>query len=294
MASALRNQFYVGQHRKVMIDAKAQKDAASDFFYFRSLIALGQEEQALKGIPANAPAELQVLKLWATYRTASDENKELVLEKVKETKDYSPEATANALNVSLALALLFMEAKNLREAIKYVHKSHESLEHLAVTVQVYLRIDRADLAGKQVKAMQDIDDDDAITTLATAWLHIAVGGDKLTEAFQLLEELVQKFGNSVDILNTMAVCQMGLKNWMKAFGLLKQARELALVSKDKLAPETLINSIVCLQHLHKAPELVARIVGELKSTYPAHPWIVRYTAVESLFDKTAATYSAKK
>jgi len=295
MASALRNQFYVGQHRKVLSDAKAQKDGGADMFYYRSLICLGLEEQVIKQVGGITVPELQVLKLLATYRTASsDENREMVLEKVKESKDFAVEATANAPNAALALALLFLEAKNAKEALKYVHKAHESLEHLAVTVQIYLRIDRLDLAAKQVKAMQDIDDDDAITTLATAWLHIAAGGDKLTEAFQLLEELVQKFGSSVDILNTMAACQMGLKNWAKAFGYLKQARELSLSSKDKVAAETLINSIVCLQQLHKAPELVTRIIGELKAAYPSHPWIARYTAMESLFDKTAATYSAKK
>jgi len=295
MAGAIRNLFYVGQHRKVMADAKSQKDPAVDFYAYRSLIATGQEEVVVKAIGSNASVELQALKLLATYRSAAtDENKELVMEKIKESKDYSPEATAAAPNASLALALLFLEAKNLKEALKYVHKSHESLEHLAVTVQIYLRIDRLDLAAKQVKAMQDIDDDDAITTLATAWIHIAAGGDKLTEAAQLLDELVQKFGASVDILNTMATCQMGLKNWAKAFEHLKQARVLALGAKDKLAPETLINSIVCVQQMHKPPELVARILGELKAAYPNHAWITKYAAIESLFDKSAATFGAKK
>jgi hypothetical protein len=45
---------------------------------------------------------------------------------------------------------------------------------LALSVEIYLKIDRVDLASKQVKAMQDIDDDDALTTLATTWLYIAM------------------------------------------------------------------------------------------------------------------------
>ncbi len=59
----------------------------------------------------------------------------------------------------------------------------------------------------------------------------------------------------------MATCQIALKNFNGAFGYLRQARELALKNQEKIAAETLINSLVCLQHLHKAPELVVRILG---------------------------------
>ncbi len=160
-----------------------------------------------KAIPANAPAELQAVKLLATYKSASDENRELVLDNLKEMKEqWTPEPTTPA-GVQLLVALIHFEARNYKEALRMVHKGHEQLEQcvapplsaplllpspsfpllcffplvlrcsvvhsLALTVQIYLKIDRLDLAAKQVKAMQDIDDDDALTALATAWLYIA-------------------------------------------------------------------------------------------------------------------------
>ncbi len=132
---------------------------------------------------------------------------------------------------------------------------------LALSVQIYLKIDRLDLAGKTVKAMQDLDDDDALTTLATVWLYIAMGGDKTQEAYHLLEELIEKFQHTTTLLNTMAVCSIAQKNFAAAFASLRQARELAIQNKEKISAETLINSLVCLQQMHKAPELTVRILA---------------------------------
>jgi len=292
--AALRNNFYVGHYKKVLAEAKAAKDnKESELFYYRSMIATGAEDQAIKAIPQNSSPELMAIKMLATYRVASDDtNRELVLEKLKELKEWSADTAPPA--VQLIVALIHFEAKNYKEALRFVHKGHEHLEHLALTVQIYLKIDRVDLAARQVKAMQDIDDDDALTTLATAWVYIAQGGDRVQEAFQLLEELVEKFTPSTTVLNTLATCQICLKNFNGAFGYLRQARELAIANKEKVPAETLVNSIVCLQHLHKATDLVTRIIGELKTSYPSHPWIMKYNAMESIFDKQCAQYIVKK
>jgi hypothetical protein len=40
-------------------------------------------------------------------------------------------------------------------------------------VQLYLRIDRLDLAQKEQKAMKALDEDNALTMLASAWVGLA-------------------------------------------------------------------------------------------------------------------------
>jgi len=248
----------------------------------------------------------------ASYRAAADETgKELVIEKLKEMKDWAPDTAAApaaaagvaapaaaagsaSATVQLLAALTFFEAKNYKEALRYVHKAHEQLEHLALCVEIYLRIDRPDLAAKALKFMQDIDDDDTLTALANVWTNVAQGGDRAQEAFHLLEELIEKLGPSPLLYNTMGVCQMALRKWPEAFGYLKQARELALSQKEKVSAETLVNSAVCLQQMHKAPDLIARIITELKASHPSHAWIQKYTAIENIFDSTAANFVVKK
>ena len=47
-----------------------------------------------------------------------------------------------------------------------------------MTRQLYLRMDRPDLALKQVKTMRAADEDHTLTMLATAWTNLSSGGAK--------------------------------------------------------------------------------------------------------------------
>ncbi len=46
----------------------------------------------------------------------------------------------------------------------------------ALLVQLYLKIDRIDLAQAQVKAMRAIDEDHTLSTLANAWVLLSTVG----------------------------------------------------------------------------------------------------------------------
>jgi coatomer protein complex subunit epsilon len=70
---------------------------------------------------------------------------------------------------------------------------------MALCVNIYLAMNRVDLAEKQIKAMQETDDDDTLTQLSLAWYYVAVGGDKIQEAYLILQEQVEKFGPSIQV-----------------------------------------------------------------------------------------------
>lgn len=167
------------------------------------------------------------------------------------------------------------------------------LSRLSMCVLIYLKIDRLDLASKALKAMQDLDDDDTLTQLATVWLSIAIGGEKVSESIFLLQELLEKFGPSVPVLNALAVCDIHQRNYTNAFQYTKQARELSLKQGVKVSAETLLNSIVCLQHLRRGGEVLQKIAAELRATYPNHEWIRKQEEMDNIFEKQAANFRAK-
>jgi hypothetical protein len=47
---------------------------------------------------------------------------------------------------------------------------------LSLRVQLYLRIDRADLAQRELRAMKALDEDSTLSMLATAWVNLAMVG----------------------------------------------------------------------------------------------------------------------
>jgi coatomer protein complex subunit epsilon len=52
---------------------------------------------------------------------------------------------------------------------------------LGMRVQLYLRIDRADLAQRELRAMKALDEDSTLSMLATAWVSLAMVSTELPE-----------------------------------------------------------------------------------------------------------------
>lgn len=90
---------------------------------------------------------------------------------------------------------------------------------------MYLKIDRADLAQKQLKTMKSLDEDNTLSMLATAWVNLSLvrdslpsvpttglsfrsQGGKAQDAAYIYEELIDKYGSSASVLNGLAVAKM--------------------------------------------------------------------------------------
>lgn len=297
----LRNFFYLGMFDNALAEVANVKKlhpslaAIADTFHYRSLLGLKRYDDVFAGIGKNAPLALQAVKLQGTYQTADVDNRDMVFETL--TEWLGDDTLCHDEVLRIVAAHIYMAENDFKSALALVHNGH-NFECMALCVQIYLALDRRELADKTLRAMQDLDDNDTLTQLASTWVCTVAGGERVTEAYFLLQELVDKFGPSVTVLNALAVCQIALRNYSDAFQHLRQARELALNSggaggdNKKLVSEvTLVNTLVCLQHLQKSADVVARIRDELAAGYPDSAWLKQQTEVTAMFDRCAANYA---
>lgn len=289
----LRANYYLGCYDFVIREVKETKSRREyppevDVYYYRALME-SDPGKVIKSINNRAPTALQALKQLATYRTAPAETKELVIETIAEWL----RETAMSRDVTLQLVAceIYLQEGKYRAALEVLSGDKDNLDKLAMGVHLYLQLDRADLAQKNVQVMLGLEDDDCMTLLCSAWVAIAQGQEtKLEQAKLNLEEVIERWGPSVVAYNALASCAMLLKDWTAAFGFLKRARETAKKMNQITPAETLLNTAVCLQHLNK-PRFLPDVYTELETSHPRHPYHEDSKAMEDVFSKCAANYA---
>jgi hypothetical protein len=64
--------------------------------------------------------------------------------------------------------------------------------------------------------MQQQEDDAILTQLSSAWVALAMGGDRVSEAMSTLQELVERHEASPILLNSLAICNLHQKKYDEA------------------------------------------------------------------------------
>uniref|UniRef100_A0A7E4V379 Coatomer subunit epsilon n=1 Tax=Panagrellus redivivus TaxID=6233 RepID=A0A7E4V379_PANRE len=280
----IRNSYYLGAYQQAINDAqnarvKTESETTErDAFLYRSYIALGKTSIPLKEIDANTSnVALRAVRRFADY-TANPGKR------AKITADVEAEVAAGIdpddVNLLLAADIL-VRHNNIDDALRALHLS-ESLEVRASTIQCLLKLDRVDLAIREWKKMQEVNEDATITQLALAWVNMGAGKEKLQEAFYIYQEMIDKYGATAYLQVSQASSLIQQGKYAEAEKLLQDAQQ-----RSPSDPDVLVNLLVVSTYLGKAPEVVSRYINQLKDEHQDHPWVLDFIANEKAFDRAA-------
>ena len=226
----------------------------------------------------DAPSAMRAVKIFATYESSDDaETKAACVEAIGAMLE--DEASAEDATTRLMAATVFASEGNYVEAMKCCHTGL-SLELNAMMVNLLCKLNRPELAEKQAKIMQQVDDDSTVVQLACAWANCASGGKKIQDASYIYQELGDKYKWTPKLYNGSAVCSMMMGSYDDAERDLLEA--VALNPKDA---DTLANLATCALHLGKSS---GRFINAIKQNGAAHDALTTISALENDFERAAA------
>jgi coatomer subunit epsilon len=242
--------------------------------------------KVLSSIKESAPPALVAVRALAQYLSSepSSPSRSAV---VAQAESWLGDVSAiSSPAVQAVAATIFLHEGLSLQALKAV-RSFSTLEALALSIQVYLRIDRADLAEAQLAVLQEKDDESALYQLSAAHVALALGGDRYREAVNLYQEMQQRYGEeSVAVANGLAAALICVRRFDDAEKVVAEA-----LQRDPACPETLINALSLLQHTGRgASEAAGKHLAALRRTAPKHPFVAALGVAESAFDRVAQSF----
>ena len=284
----LRNYFYLGNFSAATtegetVEADNEKDRIErDVIMARIQIARKEYSKVLNSITPDSSVAMQAVALLAKYHSDPTTNKDGYVEVLsKMLEDDVSKENPTVLTIG---TIVYAESEDYDNALRTAQKGNE-FEHMALKVQILIKMDRVDAAKEVVTVMREIDEDNTLTQLAAAWTYVAEGGKDVEEALSIYQDLLERHGATDPILNGMATCHLSLGQYDEADRVLQEA-----LAKDQNVAATLINSVVCAKYRNKHSELVQRYLNQLRTVAPEEPWLKDIDAKSTELDRIASAF----
>ncbi|KZT38075.1 hypothetical protein SISSUDRAFT_986717 [Sistotremastrum suecicum HHB10207 ss-3] len=179
----VKQQFVLGAY-KSLAGAPLPSPSSEDYssilqYHARALISLGEADKALSILPVeDASLSLKAVRALAGY-TKGDEN-ETHLEQLRDLCVEVEDAEESEQQIVKVLAATaFVQEGEIEEALETLGAGtpHENLEATALIVQIYLSINRVDLAKKEFERAKHWAEDDLLLQQIEATLGLVSGRD---------------------------------------------------------------------------------------------------------------------
>jgi len=280
----LRAQYWLGHYTLAVDEAKASarrpmsaalKGEREEFLY-RAQIALGETDKviAAAGSAGSDRPALQAIGLAAQYHSASPDAKGPIAEEMKKFIGTPGQLIA---------AQILLDSGNTKDALHCVHLG-QSMEQLALALQIYIKIDRNDLAQESLRQLKQMDEDAVLTQLGQVYVSLAAGSSSAGDAIHTLNSLMEQYGPSPMLLNLMACAKISQGDYA---GAEKRLMECITEFPDLMITDTLVNMIVCTQQQGKP---TTKWVTEMKTRYPHHPFCAGLDRVVTALEREVLKY----
>ncbi|KAJ3023282.1 hypothetical protein HKX48_003733 [Thoreauomyces humboldtii] len=286
----LRNTFYLGSWQQVIDEAPrgTEQKIERSALYYRALIASGSADRAIAEISETDAPELRAVKQFAIYtRAAAARNTGEKAQAVQNINDLVGEGT-NGLSSTvqtIAGSISYAEEK-YADALRSVLQSPRNLECVAIAIQCYLKLDRPELARREIEKLKTWADDATLAQLAEAWVNCAMGGEQNVQDSQyIFEELASSKLSTGRLVAGLAICKMQAGKFPEAERLLLEGLHRYAKDADLVA-----NLIVCSNALGKSAEETASYLRMLRELAPQHPLLEDLALKESLFARSAQRF----
>jgi predicted Zn-dependent protease len=234
---------------------------------------------------------LQALALQAQYQRASIVNDAALREQLVDTLKSLAATGEPGPTALLAAAHVCLEAGDTAAAYQFVDNS-SSPELVAAKIQILLRIDRIDLASKELAQLQRTAEESVWTELAQIYVYLATGASAASDAEHAINSLSEQYGPSIFLTNLLAAALALQGDYGAAETKLQEClRDLA--DEQPTQHETLVNLVAILTQQGKTAEAEAIVSQILATTTPSscsQQFAASLERVTTAFDREATKY----
>jgi len=290
----IKQQFTLGAWKSLTAlttDSSSPDHAPTLIYQARAYIALGAPEEALKILSTEEPS-LSIRAVRALAKYVAKDDVEKALEELRdlcvEIEEEGVDEKENSL-VRVLAGTAFAREGEVEEALETLGagSSTENLDAVALIVQIYLSINRVDLAKKEFDRARKWAEDDLLLQQIEASIGLLTGKDSYANPHSFyVEQLHNPSLSSAHLLASRGVTHL-------LRGEIPEAQsDFAAAAKEggSVAGDALAGSVVAAD-LGGPKANVDALWSRLQSECPDHPLVTSLAKKDAEFDELAAKFT---